>query len=498
PPPILRGGVLPYRPAGLAPRAPRTEPAVVPSYLNPLDEDSTAADLAATPEAPLDDEILAFAASLGHDYVRIYEHVRNEIACEWYAGSQKGAVGTLRAGSGNDVDQASLLIALFRASQLAARYVHGVVELPVEAVADDLGLTDPSEVPDALARAGVACTPVIRGGRVAAVQVEHTWVVAHLPYSNYRGAVVDSSGRTWLPLAPALATYDWTPSTGILRQMDLQVDAVLSDYLAAPQPIDLLSHLRDEVEAYLTQNSPGDSYEEQLGQRTVVRQELGLLPSSLPMAVVAITGEAPALADEMVMTARFVVRAGVEETSEVVLDGTVALSELTGRRVTLSYIPATVDDHQTVNAFGGLSGVPLYLVRVRPHLKINGRPEVVGTGSLEMGVAHRLEVELLGPFGSERVTPHLSPSGGTQTVVSGSYHALGFGVQGMPRQVPDEDDPADTEKLAAQLLSQIALSLNEQWSAAEDELAGLLDVAVLRPLPSVVMVSNAVAVDYAL
>ncbi|MCP4656143.1 MAG: hypothetical protein GY856_12080, partial [bacterium] len=171
------------------------------------------------------------------------------------------------------------------------------------------------------------------------------------------------------------------------------------------------------------------------------------------------------------------------------LDGTVALSELTGRRVTLSYIPATVDDHQTVNAFGGLSGVPLYLVRVRPHLNINGRPEVVGTGSLEMGVAHRMEVELLGPFGSERVT---------QTVVSGSYHALGFGVQGLPRQVPEEDDQADTERLAAQLLSQIALSLNEQWSTAEDELAGLLDVAVLRPLPSVVMVSNAVAVDYAL
>ena len=180
PPPILRGGVLPYRPAGLAPRAPRTAPAVVPSYLNPLAEDPTSADLAATPEAPLDDEILAFAASLDHDYVRIYEYVRNEITSEWYAGSQKGAVGTLRDGSGNDVDQASLLIALFRASQLAARYVHGVVELEVEAVADDLGLTDPAAVPDALARAGVAYTPVIRGGRVATVQVEHTWVDAYL------------------------------------------------------------------------------------------------------------------------------------------------------------------------------------------------------------------------------------------------------------------------------------------------------------------------------
>ena len=298
--------------------------------------------------------------------MRIYEYVRNEITSEWYAGSQKGAVGTLRDGSGNDVDQASLLIALFRASQLAARYVHGVVELTVEAVADDLGLSDPAAVPDALARAGVAYTPMIRGGRVAAVQVEHTWVDAYLPYSNYRGAVVDYSGRTWLPLAPAVASYEWVEPSGILRAMDLQVDAVLSDYLAAPQPIDLLTQLRDEVEAYLTQNAPGESYEEQLGRRSVVRQELGLLPSSLPMTVVAITGEAPALADEQVVKARFVVRSGVDETSAMVLDGTVALSELSGRRVTLSYIPATVDDHATVNAFGGLLHVPVYLVRVRP------------------------------------------------------------------------------------------------------------------------------------
>lgn len=37
----------------------------------------------------------------------------HEIDTEWYAGSLKGAVGTLRQGAGNDVDQASLLIVLF-------------------------------------------------------------------------------------------------------------------------------------------------------------------------------------------------------------------------------------------------------------------------------------------------------------------------------------------------------------------------------------------------
>ncbi|HEX9770200.1 MAG TPA: hypothetical protein VGA50_13590 [Kiloniellales bacterium] len=64
-------------------------------------------------EAPLAAEILAKAAELGHDYARIYEFVRHEIDTVWYAGSLKGAVGTLRQGAGNDVDQASLLIVLF-------------------------------------------------------------------------------------------------------------------------------------------------------------------------------------------------------------------------------------------------------------------------------------------------------------------------------------------------------------------------------------------------
>jgi hypothetical protein len=49
-----------------------------------------------TSEAPLVAEILAKAAELGRDYARIYEFVRHEIDTEWYAGSLKGAVGTLR------------------------------------------------------------------------------------------------------------------------------------------------------------------------------------------------------------------------------------------------------------------------------------------------------------------------------------------------------------------------------------------------------------------
>ena len=55
----------------------------------------------------------------------IYNYVRDEISYSYYANTKYGALGTLNKGYGNCVDQASLVIALFRAAGLPARYVHG-------------------------------------------------------------------------------------------------------------------------------------------------------------------------------------------------------------------------------------------------------------------------------------------------------------------------------------------------------------------------------------
>ena len=54
----------------------------------------------------------------------IYNYVRDEIDYSYYANSKHGASGTLSAGSGNCVDQASLVVALCRASGIPARYSH--------------------------------------------------------------------------------------------------------------------------------------------------------------------------------------------------------------------------------------------------------------------------------------------------------------------------------------------------------------------------------------
>ncbi len=55
----------------------------------------------------------------------IFNYVRDEISYSYYYNTYYGAVGTLHAGKGNCVDQAHLVIALYRASGLPARYVHG-------------------------------------------------------------------------------------------------------------------------------------------------------------------------------------------------------------------------------------------------------------------------------------------------------------------------------------------------------------------------------------
>ena len=55
----------------------------------------------------------------------IFKFVQNKIRYERYANSKKGAVKTLLSGKGNCCDQAHLLVALWRADGIDARYAHG-------------------------------------------------------------------------------------------------------------------------------------------------------------------------------------------------------------------------------------------------------------------------------------------------------------------------------------------------------------------------------------
>ena len=103
-----------------------------------------------------------------------------------------------------------------------------------------------------------------------------------------------------------------------------------------------------------------------------------------------------------------------------------------------------------------------------------------------MAVHHlvRLEVEAAGTMVSHEF---LNPAV--------AYSAIALHAPGDRAQADAADDPADTEFLAARLLSQVAHRYSESWSAAEDELAALLDVAVARPLPAVALAHNRIGIE---
>jgi RHS repeat-associated protein len=471
---ILRASTLPVSPMNLPLRTPVLSPTVAPAYLTLTEVASTPADIAAGPEGPFADELLAKAKDLGYDYVRIFEFVRNQVTTEWYAGSQKGALGVLRSLAGNDVDQAALLVALLRASGAPARYVSGVIELPVATLAAQMGITDTTLVADALGRAGIAYTPVVQGGRVALVRMEHTWVTALVPYTNYRGVALDNTGRTWLPLDVWFKRISGLAATPAIGAGALTASSLASGY--ASSDTDFMSYVRNTVTAALP---AGRTYDQARGSSSVVTQQLDLLPNTLPYTVIAITRENPALDRSMVVNAELRLVAG----TDTALDVSYPVHMLVNDRVTLSYDAATVPDFQLTLGYGGIDATPAYLIRVRPQVRIGGQLKAVPTLALTPGIPATFTVTLTGPFGTRSLD---------QSLTVGAYHVLGFAAGDLTRPAVN---PGDQEADAARLLDGAAQYYVHNWKAAEDELALLTGVVVARPLPSVVMVNNFLRAD---
>jgi|GEM_PF-433199 len=86
-------------------------------------------------------EIEALAAGLRNDPLKIYEYVHNYIDYQCYYGSKKGAHLTLMEGSGNDMDQAALFVALLRAAGHSATYTHGPAQFAFNEYVDWWGIS---------------------------------------------------------------------------------------------------------------------------------------------------------------------------------------------------------------------------------------------------------------------------------------------------------------------------------------------------------------------
>ncbi len=178
---------------------------------------ATAAPLAGlSAPAAITPEIQELARALRYDPKLIYHYVHNNIDYLPYYGSHKGATLTYLEGSGNDFDQASLLIALLRESGAynntigEVTYVSGVQVCWDYFLSLWLGVNAGTPVGDALSKGGI---PVAHDDQF--VRVERVWVSATISGVNYQ-------------LDPAFKFYSYTNRASINTAMGYDLNSFIT------------------------------------------------------------------------------------------------------------------------------------------------------------------------------------------------------------------------------------------------------------------------------
>ena len=188
----------------------------------------TPADLAPTLEVAFTPALQAQAQALGHNPHKIFQWVHDHIHFLPTYGSAQGAQDTFDKRSGNAFDIASLTLALLRASNIPARYVYGVIDVPAGKVMNWVGGAQTvSAAQQMLSQGGVPNLALTQAGKIHALRLEHVWVEAFIDYHPARGAKHVggvSEGDSWVAMDPAFKQYRFNPGMDLEQLVPFDAD----------------------------------------------------------------------------------------------------------------------------------------------------------------------------------------------------------------------------------------------------------------------------------
>lgn len=156
-------------------------------------------DLQQTNDTIINDDVRAEFDEL-ESVLDVYQYIKNNYTMEFYFGSRKGAIGASAEKAGNDYDIASLLIGVLRDGNIPARYAKGEIEITAEQAMEWTATDNINVAIRSIAALGIPTTGMISNGETVAIRLEHTWVEAYVPYTDYRGTGNRSGERLWIPL----------------------------------------------------------------------------------------------------------------------------------------------------------------------------------------------------------------------------------------------------------------------------------------------------------
>ncbi len=343
------------------------------------------ADLDANTDVALTPEIQALAAKLEYSPARIYQYVHNEIKFEPYYGSLKGSQATLISGAGGPTDQASLLIALLRASNIPARYVKGkAVFIDHPQVLAWLGTKTFYAAAQTLVQGNYPLANITYNENPMLLKTTHVWVEACVPYGNYRGLASDTSGYRWIPLDPSFK--DRTSRAGIATNVAFDYD----NYLGARTYTLPNEYFAQQINTAIKSMDSNNALTDVSIEGVIKPRPVEMLPLGLPYQVENFvdwgggigSSETAVLPDEH----RYTLTVSANASTASPVTKVLSLPSIALQRLTFSFKGATAGDVTALANWrkdGNLSSASPCTINVLPVFRLDGVE--VATGSTSIG-----------------------------------------------------------------------------------------------------------------
>ena len=445
----------------------------------------TAATMAETIEVQFTEDMQAKAAELDNDPRLIYEWVRNNVEFVPTYGSIQGADYCLQTLECNAFDTSSLLIALLRASGVHARYAMGTVQMPVDKFTNWVGgFTDAQAALDFAASGGIPATGLVEAGAIKAMRLEHVWVEAWVDMMPSMGAN-HVQGDTWVPLDASFKQYAYTEGMDISAEVPFDAEALVDDIIASAiinetdgsvTGVDssiinaAMTQYRVQVEEYMSTQAPDATVGDVLGMKTIDQRSYAILMGTLPYKLNAVGLRYAELPDSDRHKLGFNVSGGDLYSSTIPLDVTYSMPEIAGKKITLSYSPATQADEAVINSYlpephpDGTpidpselpSSLPAYLINLKPELRVDGVVVATG-GAVQMGAAEDFNMTFHDPAHSDDIIRN--------KIDAGEYFGIAVDVGRMSKDM--------MEKTKARMeVTKAKLEAEDLTELTKDELLG--------------------------
>lgn len=414
-------------------------------------------------ETAITDEIKKKADELG-TATAVYDFIKNNVDTQFYRDSRKGATATYEQLRGNDIDTASLTVAMLRYLEYPSRYVSGYVQYSGDEIIALTGAKDITAAQNTLASSDYDYKLYKKPDGSRIMQIEHTWVEVYVPLSE---CGVDSKEKAWIALDPSYKKY-----TYITQEFEKTENEYLLN--TAKNLSKNLSELPgygidiDTADLKASMDSIVNDVDKDfiINEKVIKQEKVTKLPKTADFNIITRNSDYEALSasqsDMITFSIGYSGDLGYFDDFDDFDDIEIASlksSEIVGKRVLLQYLPATEKDKELLDSYNGnLKGMNVNSLYVKPSITVDGK--VVGQGNaITLGQ-------------KQRFITNVKCSGKTKeyndNVVSGSMYAIVANV--------DNISANDLEKVKNYMQSN-ALSETEYTPYSEEYLGALLDYA---------------------